>query len=249
MGLIMFWHKFILRFQTWLFMFSSLSSSIGCGCRRHCITLQFVCNSASWENECRGKVKVLKMSYRDTKWMSMIVKNTNHIQLKSFCSQFNFQVSCHICKMSFIENKQRVWVCGNITNDRNVKSRWMAFSAFIVKNYTQKFAFALHLLHELRVTLQPTKMKKFATTEYFTIPCFRIAVCTVDSGTCQEYPYCCRHFYNLTMKNKQHTYSIYIQSKWVGALHHPPDKSEVSYLQGCHAGTFSQHESQTTKQR
>lgn len=42
-------------------------------------------------------------------------------------------------------------------------------------------------------------------------------------------------------KSQVHSYCIRICAKWVWALYHPPDKSEVYYLQGCHAGTFSKY--------
>ncbi len=42
-------------------------------------------------------------------------------------------------------------------------------------------------------------------------------------------------------KSQVHTYCSCIHAKLVGALYHPPDKSEVYYLQGCHAGTFSKY--------
>lgn len=123
------------------------------------------------------------------------------------------------------------------TRINGIQSSLVCFPSYIKRIYT----FHSYVLHY-------SILGSFATAKYFSIV-FVYCFCFHKSNfcdwlqACQEHLYCSRHSLNYR-NQKQHNRKrnksqVHTYCTWVWALYHPSQKSEVYYIQGCRAGTFS----------
>lgn len=171
-----------------------------------------------------------------------------------------------ICKMTFLKtSKRRKFELADTGSQDKLHSDVFCKIQYIQKKRHLSFKKVLQLFSIISqnsihscVTLQPKTMGSFVTSSYFNSEFVIYCLYFHKSNfcgwlqACQEHLYCSSHPSNYKNKKKQHTnkkrnkspHILYLHSCWMGRSH-PPDKSEVYYLQGCHAGTFSKYKNQT----